>query len=45
MICLKNLDPIAFEIGSLSVRWYGIFITLAILIGYSVACFNAKKRG
>ncbi len=45
MICLKNLDPIAFEIGSLSVRWYGIFITLAILIGYGVACLNGKKRG
>lgn len=45
MICLQNIDPIAFEVGSLSVRWYGIFITLAILIGYGVTCFNAKKRG
>ena len=44
-MCLKNIDPIAFEVGSLSVRWYGIFITLAILIGYGVACLNAKKRG
>ena len=44
-MCIKNIDPIAFEIGSLSVRWYGIFITLAILIGYGVACLNAKKRG
>ena len=42
---LKNIDPIAFEVGSLSVRWYGIFITLAILAGYGVACLNAKKRG
>ena len=42
---LKNMNPIAFEIGSLSVRWYGIFITAAILIGYVVTCFNAKKRG
>ena len=45
MMCLQNIDPIAFEVGTLSVRWYGIFITLAILIGYGVACFNAKKRG
>ena len=44
-MCIKNIDPIAFEVGSLSVRWYGIFITLAILIGYGVACLNAKKRG
>ena len=42
---LKNIDPIAFNVGSLEVRWYGIFITLAILIGYGVACFNGKKRG
>lgn len=43
-MCIKNIDPIAFEIGSLSVRWYGIFITLAILLGYGIACWNAKKR-
>ncbi len=42
---LSNINPIAFEIGSLSVRWYGIFITSAILIGYIVSCVLAKKRG
>ncbi|MCR4726769.1 MAG: prolipoprotein diacylglyceryl transferase [Clostridia bacterium] len=42
---LCNINPVAFEIGSLSVRWYGIFITSAILIGYVVACLMAKKRG
>ena len=26
-----SIDPIAFTIGSLSVRWYGIMITLAVL--------------
>ena len=41
---LSAIDPIAFRIGSLSVRWYGIFITSAILIGYLVACFLAKKK-
>ena len=45
MFCIKNIDPVAFEIGTLTVRWYGIFITLAILVGYGVACYNAKKRG
>ena len=45
MICLKNIDPVAFHVGSKPVYWYGIFITLAILIGYGVACFNGKKRG
>ena len=42
---LANIDPIAFRIGSISVRWYGIFITAAILIGYVVTCINARKRG
>ena len=42
---LCNINPVAFEIGSLSVRWYGIFITSAILIGYVVACLMAKKKG
>ena len=42
---LANINPVAFEIGSLSVRWYGIFITCAILIGYVVSCLLAKKRG
>ncbi len=27
-----NINPIAFTIGSLSIRWYGIMIALAILI-------------
>ena len=42
---LANIDPVAFHIGSLTVRWYGIFITAAILIGYVVTCLNARKRG
>ena len=42
---LANIDPVAFHIGSLSVRWYGIFITSAILIGFVVTCLNARKRG
>ena len=41
---ISNIDPEAFEIGPFSVRWYGIFITTAILIGYAVACWNAQKR-
>ena len=42
---IMNINPIAFELGSLSIRWYGIFITTAILIGYVVTCINARKRG
>ena len=25
-----GVDPVAFTIGSVSIRWYGIFIALAI---------------
>ncbi|MEE8583134.1 MAG: prolipoprotein diacylglyceryl transferase [Dehalococcoidales bacterium] len=27
-----NIDPVAFTVGSLAVRWYGIMIALAILV-------------
>ncbi|HCU56225.1 MAG TPA: prolipoprotein diacylglyceryl transferase, partial [Clostridiales bacterium] len=42
---MPNIDPVAFHLGSLTVRWYGIFITVAILSGYIVSCLNAKRRG
>ncbi len=42
---IANINPVAFHIGSLTVRWYGLFITLAIVSGFIVACINAKKRG
>lgn len=42
---LSNINPVAFHLGSLTVRWYGIFITSAILIGYIVTCINARRRG
>lgn len=39
------LNPIAFELGPLSVRWYGIIIATAILIGYLVAQRESIKKG
>ena len=27
-----NIDPVAFTIGAIEVRWYGIFIALAIAV-------------
>ena len=38
-------DPIAFSIGTLEIRWYGILIALALLIGIVVSYFIAKYRG
>ncbi|MFN9861278.1 MAG: prolipoprotein diacylglyceryl transferase family protein, partial [Pseudanabaena sp.] len=36
--------PIALEIGSLSIRWYGLLIASAIIIGTVLAQNLAKKR-
>lgn len=37
--------PIAFGIGSLSIRWYGMLIASAVVIGTLLAQKLAKKRG
>ncbi|HAE62035.1 MAG TPA: prolipoprotein diacylglyceryl transferase [Eubacteriaceae bacterium] len=38
-------DPIAFSIFGLEVRWYGILISSAILIGILIATYRGKKQG
>lgn len=38
------VDKVAFSIGSLSVRWYGIIITLGIVCGVLYAMFRAKRN-
>lgn len=39
------MDPIAFELGPLSVRWYGLLFALAFLIGFYGITRAAKKAG
>lgn len=39
------IDPVAFEIFGISVRWYGIFMALAIMIGVFIVLNQAKKKG
>ncbi|CAM3887706.1 prolipoprotein diacylglyceryl transferase [Alkalicoccus chagannorensis] len=41
----QPLDPIAFEIGPITVFWYGILIGLGAFLGYLLANHEAKKRG
>ncbi|AXF56284.1 prolipoprotein diacylglyceryl transferase [Salicibibacter kimchii] len=41
----QPLDPVAFEIGALSIQWYGILIVLGAAIGYIIATREAKKHG
>jgi phosphatidylglycerol:prolipoprotein diacylglycerol transferase len=36
--------PIAFEIGALSLRWYGLLIASAIILGTVLAQYLAKQR-
>ncbi|MGI5825107.1 MAG: prolipoprotein diacylglyceryl transferase [Bacillota bacterium] len=37
------INPIAFQIGGLEVRWYGLLIVLGILLAMAVASRNCKK--
>ncbi len=36
-VVFNYIDPVAFNLGPLSVRWYGIIIAIGILLGYFVA--------
>jgi phosphatidylglycerol---prolipoprotein diacylglyceryl transferase len=38
------INPIAFHIGSIEIRWYGIIFALAFLVGILIAAKLAKKR-
>ncbi|MEJ7541781.1 prolipoprotein diacylglyceryl transferase [Staphylococcus intermedius] len=39
------IDPVAFSLGGLEVKWYGIIIASAILIGYWIAQKSAQSIG
>jgi phosphatidylglycerol:prolipoprotein diacylglycerol transferase len=39
------MNPVAFEIGQLSIYWYGILIVAGILGGAYVATIQARRRG
>lgn len=40
-----SIDPIAFSLGPLEVRWYGVIIATGIVIGYLIAQREMIKRG
>ncbi|HCX2789806.1 TPA: prolipoprotein diacylglyceryl transferase [Staphylococcus aureus] len=44
-IVFNYIDPVAFNLGRLSVRWYGIIIAVGILLGYFVAQRALVKAG
>ncbi|MFW6287275.1 MAG: prolipoprotein diacylglyceryl transferase [bacterium] len=39
------MDPVAFTIGSLDIRWYGIIISFALLLGTVLSIREAKRQG
>ena len=45
MMEVLGIDPVAIQLGPLSIRWYGIIIASGILIGYLMAQSTAKKVG
>ncbi|HDF0997783.1 TPA: prolipoprotein diacylglyceryl transferase [Staphylococcus aureus] len=44
-IVFNYIDPVTFNLGPLSVRWYGIIIAVGILLGYFVAQRALVKAG
>lgn len=38
-------DPVAFSVFGWEIRWYGILISSAILIGIVIAVYRGKKKG
>ncbi|MCF7853249.1 MAG: prolipoprotein diacylglyceryl transferase [Candidatus Pacebacteria bacterium] len=39
------MDPIAFEVGPLTVRWYGICVALGFLLGFGFVNWRAPRWG
>jgi phosphatidylglycerol:prolipoprotein diacylglycerol transferase len=39
-----NIDPVIFQIGDFELRWYGLFIMLAILAAVLITAYQGKKK-
>lgn len=42
---IMAIDPVAFELGPISVAWYGIIIVSAMILAISLTVKEAEKRG
>lgn len=40
-----TVNPVAFSVGGIEIRWYGIIIVLGIIAGFSYAAYRAKQSG
>jgi phosphatidylglycerol:prolipoprotein diacylglycerol transferase len=39
-----SIDPVLFRIGPLELRWYGLFVALAMLVGYAFFMHRLRER-
>lgn len=39
------MNPVAFQIGTYEIRWYGILIALGVIVAILLANHNCKKKG
>ena len=44
-LAFQSPGPIIFEIGPFIIRWYGLLIASAILIGVTLSQYLAQRRG
>lgn len=44
-LLLLDINPVAFQLGPIAVRWYGLLIVSGILLAYFVGQKEAVKRG
>lgn len=40
----EDMNPVAFEILGKEIRWYGILISMGVLVAFLVANINAKRK-
>lgn len=43
MLMFPEIDPVAFHLGPLSVRWYGLMYLIGFVSGYLLLSYRAKK--
>lgn len=39
------IDPVAFQIGRLTIRWYGVMVALGFLAAFQLIQYRGKRRG
>ena len=42
---IQPLNPIAIELGSIQIHWYGLIIGFGVLLGLIIALRESERRG